>query len=162
MIFKLTGILFIVSACGIAGILKSKELYSRVRFCDNLIVFFQHFSALIRCSSYNLEEIIHCLDNDNLSFIKYYFTIDDSFCFYDKWKKSVIENVYLSEEKEILLSVGKELGTTDIEGQTKLISYTIERLTQLRKTHSENYNRLGKVYRSTGFLFGFMLGIVII
>lgn len=74
------------------------------------------------------------------------------------WREGVkngIENVSLKDDEEsILLSLGSELGMSDIEGQKRAINRTVVLLKNVENKAAEEYMRLAKAYKWCGVLAG--------
>ncbi len=66
------------------------------------------------------------------------------------------------EERELLISLGRSLGTSDISGQLSLIELHSERLNALRKYAAEESAKKGKLFRSVGALCGIGAAVLII
>ena len=79
------------------------------------------------------------------------------------WGSEVLNcNVIKSEDADILLQLGSQLGRTDIEGQKNAISRAISELDKNAKAANEEYIRLGKTYRECGALLGLFFMIILI
>lgn len=66
-----------------------------------------------------------------------------------------------AEESELLLSLGRSLGTSDISGQLSLIELHSEKLNALRKNAAEESAKKGKLFRSVGALCGIGAAVLI-
>ena len=64
-------------------------------------------------------------------------------------------------ESELMLSLGRSLGTSDISGQLSLIELHSEKLSALRKSASEESAKKGKLFRSVGALCGIGAAVLI-
>ena len=64
-------------------------------------------------------------------------------------------------ESELMLSLGRSLGTSDISGQLSLIELHSEKLGALRKSASEESAKKGKLFRSVGALCGIGAAVLI-
>ena len=71
------------------------------------------------------------------------------------------ENSLLEKDKAQLRFLGENLGMTDAGSQSAAIKRTILNLEEEKKEATSEYERLGKLYRSAGFLAG-MLGAIIL
>lgn len=91
---------------------------------------------------------------------------DNSISAAEAWHKSVKENIkntsLNSDDLNVLLSFGKSLGNTDVEGQIKNIRFTIEQLKILESKAEENRKKNETLYRNLGFLGGLALVIIFI
>lgn len=66
------------------------------------------------------------------------------------------------EERELLLSLGRSLGTSDISGQLSLIELHSEKLSALGRSAAEESAKKGKLFRSVGALCGIGAAVLII
>lgn len=79
------------------------------------------------------------------------------------WQESIDSDFTLSsEEKKLLIQFGRQLGTTDTQGQLSVISVFNENLDTMIEKQAEKYAVKGKLCRSMGILGGAMAGILII
>ena len=76
--------------------------------------------------------------------------------------KAVEKSAAEGEEKNLLMRYCKELGTTDIDGQTAMLGSLAELADELRERRRADLTKYGRLYRSVGILFGLMAGIAII
>lgn len=67
-----------------------------------------------------------------------------------------------SHDVEAILSLGNELGMSDIGGQKKSIKRCIKLLSESEKEANEEYIRLAKVYRGCGVLAGVFVIIMVV
>lgn len=82
------------------------------------------------------------------------------------WNRSVSDcsekAALKTEDKEVLLQLGSQIGMSDIEGQKNAIKRTITHLNEYAKSADEEYVRLSKPYKSCGILLGVFVLIMII
>lgn len=114
-----------------------------------------------------LRESINKNCSKHLTFIpKCVSFIDSGEDFINSWKNSVAESnvcsLLNSQESDLLVSYGSQLGTTDVCGQTSMcILY--ERLFSEKlksaQAYEENY---GKIYRQSGIFIGAAIVILIL
>jgi len=83
----------------------------------------------------------------------------------DAWKKAIkanIKNTSLDkEDEEVLLSFGKMLGSTDIEGQVKNIRLTLEHLKMQELKAEEKRKSNVPLYRNLGLLLGIAIVLLL-
>lgn len=78
------------------------------------------------------------------------------------WAQSVCEDASLgAQERDVLLSLGATLGTTDVEGQLSALSLHMDKLEALYHAERERYAQKGRLYRSLGVLGGTFLAILL-
>ena len=81
--------------------------------------------------------------------------------FVQAWSEQVQAEKHLSPEvKEVLLELGEELGTTDLEGQLSALSQAHIQLQRFQNTYRVTYQKKGKLYRSLGLLAGLLLAVL--
>lgn len=66
-----------------------------------------------------------------------------------------------AEEGELMLSLGRSLGTSDISGQLSLIELHSQRLNALGKSAAEEAAKKGRLFRSVGALCGIGAAVLI-
>ena len=79
------------------------------------------------------------------------------------WKEAATKAFFLNEsDKDILLSVGEQIGNTDIEGQISMLELS-KSLAKRNLNDAENEYRIkGKMIRTAWSLCGLAAGILII
>ncbi len=160
-------ILFII--CGaVGGFTLSDKVRLRRDACCEIHEVLQRISLLIRYRKMDMFEIIRELKSDmsfsKLDFISklpdYYEPESD---FFKLWSNAVECDTNIgSEERTCLISFGRSLGKTDIEGQLSSIEGACEVIKDIQHRCNEEYQRKGKLYKSVGILLGTMTGIIII
>lgn len=82
------------------------------------------------------------------------------------WRESVEKNVKITslnnEDMNVLISFGKSLGNTDIEGQIKNIKFTVEQLKIQWTKAEDNRKKNEMLYKNLGFLGGLAIVIILI
>jgi len=82
------------------------------------------------------------------------------------WEKAVKENIKFTalnkEDEQILISFGKMLGNSDMEGQLKNIRLTISQLKMQEQKAEEIRNKSEAMYKRLGFLGGAALVLIFI
>lgn len=168
MIFKMAGFIMIALCGGLIGNYYSDKLRKRKESCTETLQIINRISTLIRYRELNVYEIAAELQTwlsyKNTEFVYSLpceFSCEENF--HETWKKAIESDVSLGDnEKNILTSLGNELGTSDTEGQLAILETAKIRLSQLQEIRSEEYTKKGKLYRSVGLLTGVMAGILII
>lgn len=84
----------------------------------------------------------------------------------EAWKTAVRNNIKKTslkkEDEEILVSFGKMLGASDLEGQVKNIRLTLNQLKMQEQKAEESKKKNESMYRSLGILGGLALVIILI
>lgn len=75
----------------------------------------------------------------------------------EEWPNTALAN----SEKQILLELGRILGSTDCKDQLKHIALAIAKLKQEEEGATVEHSSFGKVYKSLGFLLGLLVVILI-
>lgn len=82
------------------------------------------------------------------------------------WEKAVDNNIQKTsmdrEDREILISFGKMLGNSDVEGQIKNIRLTINQLKLQEQKAEESRRKNEAMYRSLGILGGMAIIIILL
>ena len=164
---RLLGVLLIFSACCSVGMNMSLGMKKKLERLNLFRRMTDETATLIRYRALTVREIFLLLkQNDTYSDLLFLYNTD----FSDKsrpvgeiWQESIDSDFTLSnEEKKLLIQFGRQLGTTDTEGQLSVISVFNESLDSMIEKQSEKYAVKGKLCRSMGILAGAMAGILII
>jgi len=90
--------------------------------------------------------------------------LKEGMCADEAWTKAVKENISAtslnSEDEVIIISFGKMLGSSDLEGQIKNIRLTVNQLRIQEQKAEELRSKNEKMYKNLGVLFG--LAIIIL
>ncbi len=82
------------------------------------------------------------------------------------WRESVEKNIKLTslnkEDMNVLISFGKSLGNTDLEGQIKNIKFIVEQLKIQWSKAESSRKKDEKLYKNLGFLGGLAIVIILI
>lgn len=83
---------------------------------------------------------------------------------YESWKKTIkqIESNLNSEDKKILIDMGKILGTTDVDGQVSNIKITSSFIDKQIDKAEQEKNRNVKLFRTLGIISGLTIIIILI
>jgi stage III sporulation protein AB len=65
-------------------------------------------------------------------------------------------------ERDIIKSVGRALGTSDVDGQLSMLEVNTKLLCSYSEAARELYSQKGKLYRTCGILTGLFMAILII
>ncbi len=145
----------------------SLKLSERVRTVELLISLADEISSEIRFQSFTVMEITEHIYNNanykNLDFIAEIIKMSQTrYNIHDMWIEAVIKSDILHcEEKDIMISMGNMLGTSDTEGQISALELHKKRLERVLKNAVREYEQKGRMYRSMGVLAGAMAGIML-
>lgn len=145
----------------------SLKLSERVRTAELLISLSDEISSEIRFCSYTVMEITeHIYNNSNykkLDFIAEIIEMSQTrYDMHEMWREAVIKSDILhGDEKDIMVSMGNILGTSDTDGQISAIELHKKRLERVLENAVREYEQKGRMYRSMGVLAGAMAGIML-
>lgn len=171
MIFKIIGSVVLICATSLIGFALAADCSKRPRTLRELQALLQMFENEISYLSNLLSEaFLRIYDNSNLDAAILFKTaasnLETSGVTADEaWEKSVeVNGSKLSlnkEDKSILVTFGKMLGNSDLEGQLNNIKLVTSQL-KLQEIKSEEMKRKNeKMYRSLGVLSGLAVTIIL-
>ena len=84
--------------------------------------------------------------------------------FPNAWKKSIETtfNLYKTQEKESLLQLGQNLGTSSIENQLQILNIQLEYFKDFLEISKSKYKKYGNTLTALGILSGCMIFILVI
>ena len=140
---------------------------ARVRTIEELLMMIQTISTEINFSKSPLNLIIGRLsrrkDLVNLDFVdECVVLLMKGESFPEAWRKSVRKSSINNAEKELLFSLGGNLGTSDVEGQLAICELHREMLENNLKISREKCAKFGKLYTSLGVLGGFLIEVLVV
>ena len=166
MIIKITAMFLIILGGAFFGIDRSDKLKKRAEICHEIEKLLHICEFAIKSSDYDVYSIARKLKAvrfKDLSFIKYVpAQYEAGRNFRNDWENAVLKSKLEIEEKQLLSEFGRTLGTSDTDGQLKVISAYIEEVHSLYEQRKAEYTKKGKLYRSLGVLGGIMAGIIMI
>lgn len=171
MLFKIIGSIIVVCATSFLGYFYSKDCGKRPNQLRDLQALFQMFENEISFLSNLLTDAFNRIYKTSNSEISVIFKDtalilenDGSIGASEAWSNAINGNIKKTalnkEDEEILISFGKMLGNSDLEGQIKNIRLTECQL-KLQEQKAEEYKKKNEsMYKALGVLCG--LAIVII
>lgn len=165
---RITGILLIFLTSTVLGMFLSNNIKNKRERLVKERKMLEEISIMIRFNSLTLKEIIYELENEELfcdfKFLKILkIMLDKPISFPEAWEQAIKKDDIISEsEKKVLIELGFNLGTTDIDGQLSTLNIYKIRFDKMIEEESEKYRVKGKMYRSLGIMFGAMIGILIV
>lgn len=171
MLFKLIGSILILVSSSFLGFYFSKECTKRPRELRELQALFQMFENEISFLSSTVTEAFSKLSNCYDSSTGFFFsgtvellTSNSNINASDAWEMAVKENIKKTalkkEDEAIIISFGKILGASDLEGQISNIRLTLTQLKMQEQKAEELKEKNRTMYRNLGVLGG--LAVVII
>ena len=161
MLIRVAGACLIVMCGSLWGISKAAVYRDKLQICDDILTIIRRTAGLIRCGC-DTSEILAELKakSDIFSDIPDDFSVTEDIN--EILRKAVEKSAVEGEEKNLLMRYCKELGTTDIDGQTAMLGSLAKLADELRERRRADLTKYGRLYRSVGILFGLMAGIAII
>jgi len=169
MLLKIVGSLIVFISCTLLGYSHAKTYAKRPQELKVLQTLLQIFENEISFLSNILEDaflkVCSCTDDKVGAFFKETAkNLEDGFCAYEAWTKAVrgnIANTNLnSEDEDIIISFGKMLGSSDLEGQIKNIHLTVSQLKIQEQKAQELKDKNESLFKNLGVLGG--LAIIIL
>ena len=164
---KAAGLLCVVICGAGLGAGASAVLRKRIGICKSLRYFFQELGILMRCTGDTLSALIgelagaeSCAD---LNFLREAASLmETGEPFPLAWKRSVSISAGLTTEiKDMLLSLGDSLGTSDLAGQLMTLERAEHELEVIYEKALEQYRTKGKLYRCLGVLGGMSAALLL-
>lgn len=166
MIFiKYVNLLGILLISSYLGIYKSKEFENRVReltrFQSSLIMFKSKLEFTHEPIRNIFKEISHVIYNDNNNIFEN--VVNSNNDVYSSWMEGVNnQNEFTKEDKEIIKTIGKLLGKTDLDGQVNEINLGINLVGKQLKEAEIEKNKNVKLYKTMGIVCGIGICIILI
>lgn len=164
---KAAGLLCII-VCGAGmGTGASAMLRNRITVCKALRYFFQELGIMMRCTGDTLSALIEGLAYSEscgtLGFLREaVLLIEKGEPFPLAWKRSVSTSSGLTSEiRDMLLSLGDSLGTSDLAGQLMTLERAEHELEVIYEKALEQYRTKGKLYRCLGVLGGMSAALLL-
>ena len=155
--------------CIFAGVKFSAKLKKRESALELVSLFLKSVRIEIEYSSAPLYELIEKLASgrefSSLGFVEECRNLLESGTdFPTAWTSSLesFKGVFKEEEIERLCGLGNCLGTTDVEGQTKILSVYSEYLEEQEKKAKKKREQYGSILVYSGAFAGFALFILIV
>ncbi len=169
---KFTGIVGLVAALGLIGILKAEELKSRVKDLEDFLRMCLFLKSKI---NYLREPLTYAYSTGNSgSGNRADLLLHEVFVEIDE-KQGEIEEIWAQKANEIYKTSrltkadmnyirypGKFIGQTDYENQLYQFEYIQSSLENQIKEADEELKRKGPLYRKLGFFAGALIGIILI
>jgi stage III sporulation protein AB len=173
MFLKLLGSTLILGASGFLGYVLSQDFIKRPQELRTLQGLLQMLENEIKYMANVLSDAFEKVSRSSSSAISVFFkdTIEqleknNSLNSAQAWEMAIrnnIKNTALNkEDEEILISFGKLLGNTDVDGQIKNIKLTLTQLKLQEQKAEEARLKYGSMYRKLGILGGVALVIILL
>ncbi len=143
----------------------SERLSGRRKCLSEVIEAISRMKAMISFSGYDIQKVVpDSFQNTALS--TYFADNRDDAEDFSLWWSNAVESVDRSvginkEDRELLHSLGKGLGLTDITGQMAHLELYSELFTQRLTSAKESEKEKGRLYRVLGFSLGCAVALVV-
>lgn len=165
---KYMGFALIIAITSFAGCYFSSELKIRLINLKKINFLIDEIIILLRYKASTVYEITACLASNerfaDFGFLKN-ITNDNSISFQQNWNNAVKAQPPSSlkaNDLEILADIGKNLGTSDMEGQLSMLSLQRAELENIISVAETDCERKSKLYRSLGVLAGAFISVMLI
>lgn len=151
------------------GIVAATQLKKRSAFFSSMVNFMKSLFVEIEYSMSDMPSLVIKLSETDLCKNLYFLNkctslLNEGADFPLAWERAVEENTgYIkAEEKDKLLSFGMSLGTTDLQGQKRMINLFTEHFESYRTDAKQTEEKYYRIYILTGILLGFVAFILLI
>ncbi len=165
---KIFGIAVIILSASLGGIYFSSALKNRVISLKRINYMLEEIYIMLKYRSATVYEIVNSLNEDE-RFGELYFLKELNFSpersFRQCWCDAVEKNIPYGLRKsdvELLMNIGKKLGTSDIEGQLGAVRHRQAEIEAAISEAEKEYLRKAKLYRSLGVLTGVFIAIMLV
>lgn len=165
---KYIGLLIIIAVTSFTGNYFSSALKTRLTNLKKINYLIDEIIILLRFKAATVYEITdYLLKNESFSDFSFLTDIRDNenYTFQSNWCNALKTNPPPSLKKtdlEILLGIGRKLGTSDMEGQISNLNLQRTELEMLISSLEADYEKKSKLYRSLGVLAGAFISVMLI
>ena len=161
---RIVGAAMIILAGSLLGFLKADSLKRRVQNINRIISGLNLLETEISYERKNLKPVLFSIgERLRIDFFKRMSEEIDKNGIRKALKIALSEEEdLLEEDKATILDLGENLGMTDRDSQVIAIKRAVSGLCEAKKQAETEYERLGRLYRSTGVLGGILVAIILI
>lgn len=166
--FKYAGLAIIIAVTSFVGCYFSSALRTRLVNLKKINFLIDEIIILLRYKASTVYEITDCLAG-NERFSDFYFlskiNSDNSISFQQNWSSTVHTmppSGLKDSDLEILADIGKNLGTSDMEGQLSMLNLQRAELESLIASAETECEKKSRLYRSLGVLAGAFISVMLI
>ena len=152
-----------------AGVIYSTKLNKRITLLKKTILMFEEMKILLEYLNTPVYDLVSIAeDKDYFRDLKFLYLCCDYLKkgadFPDAWKKAIDESatIYTTQEKEHLLQLGENLGTSNKEGQIKLLNMQIVSFEDFLQKAKHKRKKYAGTAKALGLLSGCMIFILAI
>ena len=162
---------FLIVILGLAvymGNLKANQYVNRVKELICIKSALNIFENKIKFTQSPLKEIFKNIGENaseyNIKNIFEALAIEEDLNIHEKWKNVIsdIESNLNSEDKNILIDMGKILGTTDVDGQVSNIKITTSFIDRQIEKAEQEKEKNAKMFRTLGIVSGLSIIVILI
>lgn len=153
---KLAGCVMIIFSGILLGLFLNRQLRARTEMISDLVLSLTAMQNEISFAHAPFEEAFLRLSRIEGAVGKFYLRCHEEIkktprqTVFEIWRsslKTLFEPfVFVSREYDAMLSLGRELGTGDVDAQMRAIAYAIEELSRLEVSASEDEKRKTRMY----------------
>lgn len=165
---KIVGITVIISVTSFVGNFFSSALKNRLLNLKKLNYLIDEIIILLRFKSATVYEIVSHLSNDErfgcFLFLRN-IVPESGVTFRQSWCGAITQNPpdnFSKNDIDLLYDIGKQLGTSDIDGQLSTLNLQQSELQSLILSAETDYLKKAKLYCSLGVLSGAFISIMLI
>lgn len=165
---KYIGLSVIITITSFAGCYFSSALKTRLINLKKINFLIDEIIILLRYKASTVYEITDCLANNerfaDFDFLRNIYA-NNSSSFQQNWTNAVKAQPpsnLKANDLEILADIGKNLGTSDMEGQLSMLSLQRAELENIISAAETDCERKSKLYRSLGVLAGAFISVMLI
>ena len=165
---KNIAILMIMVSCIGVGIVLQMQEQKKLRKLQLLLVMLSDIKTKMKCTLLSTKDIFLSLsENPQYSLLEFLNECCDSlkngFDFPESFGNAVLKKDYdiPKKFKDMLISLGNYLGTTDLQGQLSYIDLITSYIEKECEELSEKHLKKGNMYLSLGFLAGIAIAVVL-
>ena len=149
---KILGAIMTGFACGYLGFKISYAMKIRAESLNNIITSLEMLESEINFSMNKLKQAFMRVDKCGL----FKFAAENAV------NECSTKLSLKDADKDILMTLGKNIGRTDTDDQIKNIKYIKSMIAEQEKQAQSEYRRFGKMYRNGGVLVGLLIVIMLI
>ncbi len=164
---KLVGILLLVLSGTVAGVLAALSLRGQVYRAERLCQFLREWSVKMRFSCFSVPELLEQF-RDVPGYAMFSFpgkileNLSPEGNLSTVWTEAIEEEQGLTAfQRELLLPLGRELGTSDIQGQLDTLQQYQQQLEPYTEQLRQNCQKKQKLYASMGLLTGLLAAVIL-
>lgn len=168
---KISAMIMIAAGFAVGGRYVAAFQKKRVALLETILLMISSAETRLRYACLPISDLLKALnENTALSELEFIKTCREKICFGepfpDAWKESIETETelcrLLGESSKSLISMGAELGSTDLEGQLSCCGYYKKLFECDLEEQREKSGKYSKLFPSMGILLGISAAILII